>query len=105
MKKLMIPFAFLIAVSCTKARVTDDNSSSTSSSSSSSSSSSDSDVSAAAVPAVVKQAFVNKFGNLAVRQWKLRSDGTWRAHFTLNNVLWEATFSGTGVLLKSEASR
>jgi hypothetical protein len=53
-------------------------------------------------PAAVLAAFTANFGNTAVRQWKLRSGGNWRAHFTWNGVAWEATFTATGVLIKSE---
>lgn len=53
-------------------------------------------------PAAVLAAFTAKFGAAPVRQWKLRSDGNWRAHFTLNGVAWEATFTPAGVLVKAE---
>lgn len=53
-------------------------------------------------PAAVLNSFVSIFGNVPVRQWKLRSDGNWRAHFMNNGVAWEATFTPAGVLVKSE---
>ncbi len=53
-------------------------------------------------PAAVLNAFVAKFGNTTVDQWKLRSDGTWRAHFMNNGIAWEATFNADGTLVKSE---
>jgi hypothetical protein len=53
-------------------------------------------------PAAVISSFHSLFGNAPVSQWKLRSDGTWRAHFTFNGTPWEATFSANGTLLKSE---
>lgn len=53
-------------------------------------------------PVAVQQAFTAMFGNVPVRQWKLRSNGQWRAHFLRNGRAWEATFSSTGVLVKSE---
>jgi hypothetical protein len=56
----------------------------------------------AAPPQAVLNAFATLFGNAPVRQWKLRSNGNWRAHFTLNGVAWEATFTPAGVLVKSE---
>lgn len=56
----------------------------------------------AAPPAAVLAAFTANFGNTPVRQWKLRSNGNWRAHFTWNGVAWEATFTPAGVLVKSE---
>ena len=57
---------------------------------------------AVAVPDAVLQSFVAHFGNIPVKQWKLRSDGNWRAHFTLNGIRWEATFKPDGTLVKSE---
>jgi hypothetical protein len=56
----------------------------------------------AAPPAAVQAAFNANFGNTPVQQWKLRSNGNWRAHFMLNGVAWEATFTAAGVLVKSE---
>lgn len=56
----------------------------------------------AAPPAAVVNSFISIFGNVPVRQWKLRSDGNWRAHFMNNGVKWEATFRPDGTLVKSE---
>lgn len=53
-------------------------------------------------PAAVLNSFTSLFGNSPVRQWKLRSDGNWRAHFLRNGIAWEATFTPAGVLVKSE---
>ncbi|MBS1743667.1 MAG: hypothetical protein JST81_11590 [Bacteroidetes bacterium] len=53
-------------------------------------------------PAVVVNSFRNIFGNVPVKQWKLRSNGQWRAHFLRNGIAWEATFTSTGILVKSE---
>lgn len=53
-------------------------------------------------PAAVLAAFSANFGNAPVRQWKLRSNDNWRAHFTWNGAAWEATFTPAGVLVKSE---
>ena len=53
-------------------------------------------------PAAVTSAFRAMFGNVPVRQWKLRSNAQWRAHFTRNGRAWEATFTSSGVLVKSE---
>ncbi len=91
-------------VSCSKQRLPDDNPS-VSSSSRNGSSSSGTDDSSATPPAAVSASFKARFGNLSVRQWKLRNDGTWRAHFTYNGVAWEATFSADGTLLKSERAQ
>lgn len=53
-------------------------------------------------PAAVLNSFIAGFGNVPVRQWKLRSDGNWRAHFMNNGIPWEATFRPDGTLIKSE---
>ncbi len=53
-------------------------------------------------PPVVVNSFRAIFGNVPVRQWKLRSNNQWRAHFTRNGIAWEATFTSTGALVKSE---
>ncbi len=53
-------------------------------------------------PPIVVASFRAIFGNAPVYQWKLRSNGQWRAHFLRNGVRWEATFTSTGVLVKSE---
>ncbi|MBL0357787.1 MAG: hypothetical protein IPP72_13280 [Chitinophagaceae bacterium] len=100
MKKLLMILAIAVTVvSCTKQGLPNDNSSS------GSSSSTGVEDRVGTPPAVVAAAFVTNFGNVPVRQWKLRSDGTWRAHFTRNGVAWEATYTAAGVLIKSEASR
>lgn len=56
----------------------------------------------AAPPAAVLNSFISIFGNVPVRQWKLRSNGDWRAHFMNNGIAWEATFRPDGTLMKSE---
>jgi hypothetical protein len=53
-------------------------------------------------PQAVLDAFKAKFGTVKVDQWKLRSDGTWRAHFMNNGVAWGATYMASGTLVKSE---
>lgn len=98
MKKMLIPFLLLFLLSCSRESVQPASSSSTVSSST------DRSVSADAVPAGVKNSFIQLFGNISVREWKYRSDGTWRAHFLKNGVAWQATFDGNGALLKSEAA-
>lgn len=87
-----------VVVSCAKEKVSDN---STSSSPSTSASSAREDR-IGTPPQAVLNAFVAKFGNVPVQQWKLRSDGTWRAHFIRNGVAWEATFTASGTLVKSE---
>lgn len=56
----------------------------------------------AAPPAAVVKSFIAIFGNVSVSEWKLRSNGQWRAHFLRTGIAWEATFTSTGVLVKSE---
>lgn len=102
MKKLfVIATTALVLVSCAKERVADDSTASSSSSSSSTARSGRED-NIATPPQAVLNAFVARFGNVPVQEWKLRSDGTWRAHFLRNGVAWEATFKADGTLVKSE---
>ncbi len=53
-------------------------------------------------PQTVANAFTAGFGSVTVTEWKLRSDGTYTAHFNNNGVLWEATYNADGTLVKSE---
>lgn len=53
-------------------------------------------------PAAVVKSFISIFGTARVREWKLRSNGQWRVHFLRNGRAWEATFTSTGALVKSE---
>jgi hypothetical protein len=57
-----------------------------------------------AVPPVVLDAFRSRFPNDTVYEWKLRNDGTWRAHIMRGSIKYEATFSADGTLLKFEQS-
>lgn len=59
-------------------------------------------ISLAAVPAVVLEAFRQRFPNDNVYEWKLRNDGTWRAHFMRGTIKYEATFAADGTFLKFE---
>lgn len=56
----------------------------------------------AAVPQVVLDAFRQRFTTDNVYEWKLRNDGTWKAHFMRGTVKYEATYSATGTLIKFE---
>lgn len=56
----------------------------------------------AAVPQTVLDAFKTKFPGEVVFEWKLTSDGNWKAHYMKGTVKWEATFSAAGALLKNE---
>jgi hypothetical protein len=99
MKKLIMILSIAVTVvSCTKQSLP------ANTTSTSSSSQSGVEEKVTTVPAAVTAAFVAKFGNIAVQQWGLRNDGTYRAHFTKNAVAWEATFTAAGVLVKSEAA-
>ena len=59
----------------------------------------------AAVPQAVLDAFRQRFPNDNVYEWKLRNDGTWRAHIMRGAIKYEATFSATGAFIKFEQSR
>ncbi len=56
----------------------------------------------APVPQLVLDAFRQRFPTDNVYEWKLRNDGTWKAHFMRGSVKYEATFSAAGSLLKFE---
>lgn len=55
-----------------------------------------------AVPQAVLTAFRARNPNDNVWEWKLTSNGDWKAHFTRNGVQWETTFSATGTFIKEE---
>ncbi|MEQ1678843.1 MAG: hypothetical protein ABL876_19255 [Chitinophagaceae bacterium] len=56
----------------------------------------------APVPQVVLDAFRQRFPTDNVYEWKLRNDGTWKAHFLREGIKYEATYSATGTLIKFE---
>lgn len=56
------------------------------------------------VPQAVLDAFRQLYPTDNVYEWKLRNDGTWRAHIMRGAVKYEATFSATGTLIKFERS-
>lgn len=56
------------------------------------------------VPQVVLDAFRQLYPGDVVYEWKLRNDGTWKAHIMRGAVKYEATFSASGSLLKFEKS-
>jgi len=58
----------------------------------------------APVPQVVLDAFRTNFPSDGVYEWKLRNDGTWRAHIMRGSIKYEATFSAAGALIKFERS-
>ncbi|NOT51583.1 MAG: hypothetical protein HOP10_09925 [Chitinophagaceae bacterium] len=59
----------------------------------------------APVPQVVLDAFRSNFPTDSVYEWKLRNDGTWRAHIMRGSIKYEATFSASGSLIKFERSK
>ncbi|MBI5858821.1 MAG: hypothetical protein HZB42_14410 [Sphingobacteriales bacterium] len=59
----------------------------------------------AAVPQVVLDAFRSRFPTDNVYEWKLRNDGTWRAHIMRGSVKYEATFSASGAFIKFEQAK
>ncbi len=56
------------------------------------------------VPEVVLNAFRQRFPSDSVYEWKLRNDGTWKAHFMRGADKYEATYNTSGTLLKFEKS-
>jgi hypothetical protein len=56
------------------------------------------------VPEVVINAFRQRFPTDNVYEWKLRNDGTWKAHFMRGADKYEATYNTSGTLLKFEKS-
>ncbi len=58
----------------------------------------------APVPQVVLDAFRQRFPTDNVYEWKLRNDGTWKAHFMRGAVKYEATYNAAGTLLKFESA-
>lgn len=56
------------------------------------------------VPQLVLDAFRQRFPSDSVYEWKLRNDGTWKAHFMRGAVKYEATYSATGTLIKFEVA-
>lgn len=56
------------------------------------------------VPQVILDAFRQLYPGDMVYEWKLRNDGTWKAHIMRGTVKYEATFSASGSLLKFEKS-
>ncbi len=56
----------------------------------------------APVPQVVLDAFRATHPTSTVYEWKLRNDGTWKAHYFKGTVKWEATYTAAGVFVKDE---
>jgi hypothetical protein len=60
-------------------------------------------ISLSAVSAAVLAAFRLQFANDNVYEWKLRNDGTWKAHFMRGTVKWEVTLTASGTIIKTES--
>jgi hypothetical protein len=56
------------------------------------------------VPQSVLTAFRSTHPTDIVYEWKLRNDGTWKAHYLRGTVKWEATYTAAAVLVKEEIS-
>jgi len=56
------------------------------------------------VPQAVLDAFRQRFPTDNVYEWKLRNDGSWKAHFMRGADKYEATYTASGSLLKFEKS-
>ena len=54
------------------------------------------------VPEAVLTAFRSRFSTDNVYEWKLRNDGTWRAHIMRGGIKYEATYSAAGDFIKFE---
>jgi hypothetical protein len=54
------------------------------------------------VPQNVLTAFRATHPTEVVTEWKLRNDGTWKAHYLKGTIVWEATYTAAGVLVKDE---
>lgn len=57
------------------------------------------------VPSKVLAAFNKAFPGAAVREWKLTSDGLYKAHFSKNGVAYEASYKSNGTLVKLERDK
>lgn len=53
------------------------------------------------VPSAVLSAFNTHYPNATQVQWKLLSDGTYKAEFLIGNVKWQAIFTASGTWLKN----
>jgi hypothetical protein len=53
------------------------------------------------VPSTVLSAFNTHYPNATQVQWKLLSDGTYKAEFLIGNVKWQAIFTASGTWLKN----
>ncbi|RYZ94982.1 MAG: hypothetical protein EOP47_26725 [Sphingobacteriaceae bacterium] len=60
------------------------------------------DEKAISVPAKVTAAFNQKFAGAKVREWKLASNGLYKAHFSGRGANWEASFKADGTFVKVE---
>lgn len=56
----------------------------------------------AVVPSAVLAAFNTRYPDATNVQWKLLSDGTYKAEFQRGTVKWQAIFTADGTLVKEE---
>ncbi|WPU91561.1 hypothetical protein SNE25_19790 [Mucilaginibacter sabulilitoris] len=57
------------------------------------------------VPTKVTAAFNKLYPGSVIREWKLTSDGLYKAHFTRKGVAYEASFKANGTLVKIERDK
>jgi hypothetical protein len=56
------------------------------------------------IPMAVLSAFNTRYAGAAKIEWKLLSDGTYKAEFFISSVKWQAIFTSGGTLVKQEHS-
>ncbi|HEY6915980.1 MAG TPA: hypothetical protein VI413_14980 [Paludibacter sp.] len=54
------------------------------------------------VPSAVLSAFSTRYPSATQVQWKLLSDGTYKAEFFIGSVKWQAIFTASGTLVKEQ---
>jgi len=54
------------------------------------------------VPSSVLSAFNTRYPSATQVQWKLLSDGTYKAEFFVGSVKWQAIFTASGTLVKEQ---
>lgn len=54
------------------------------------------------LPAAVQDAFNSRYSGATNIEWKVLSNGNYKAQFFLGGVRWEAIFTPTGTLVKQE---
>jgi hypothetical protein len=54
------------------------------------------------VPQIILTAFRATHPSEVVTEWKLLANGSWKAHYLKGAIVWEATYTAAGVLVKDE---